>query len=289
MGEIKDIVSGMFGDKRVQKEGGDYYGEDGLLRCGKCGKAKEKRVAIPDFYNPDNSGRETIVPCVCNCKQEELNRRKEKEQHEERMRRIESLRASSLIENKYRNASFRNFQRTKENDKAYRIAVRYVERFDEMFSKNQGIIFWGSVGTGKSYTAACIANELLGKMKTVTMTSFVKILQDIQNPNFDESAYIEKLNSARLLIIDDLGTERGTEYANEKVYNVIDSRYRIGKPLILTTNLTVSEMMQTTDIRYRRIYDRIFEMCYPVRMEGNSWRQSEAAKRFDEMKKFMEG
>lgn len=289
MEEIKDIIAGMFSNERAQPEGNDYYDdEDGLLHCGKCKGAKETRVNIPDFQNPDGPGRVAVLPCICKCRQEEMQRKKEAEMHEEQMRRIESLRAGSLIESKYRNANFRNFQRTKANDRAFRIAVRYTERFDEMFCKNQGLIFWGKVGTGKSYTAACIANELLAKLTTVIMTSFVKILQDVQNPQFDEASYISKLNSAKLLIIDDLGTERGTEYANEKVYNVIDSRYRSSKPMILTTNMTIEEMMQTTDIRYKRIYDRIFEMCYPVKMAGASWRQQEAAKRFDEMKNLME-
>ena len=48
-------------------------------------------------------------------------------------------------------------------------------------------------------------------------------------------------------------------------------------------------MQETTDIRYKRIYDRIFEMCFPVRVAGRSWREREAAKRFDEMKRLMEG
>ena len=119
------------------------------------------------------------------------------------------------------------------------------------------------------------------------MTSFVKILQDIQG-NVKESDYIQILNSASLLIIDDLGAERNTDYALEKVYNVIDSRVRTNKPMILTTNLTLNEMLQCTDIRYKRVYDRIFETCYPVEMPGESFRQLEAADRFDRMKQFLE-
>lgn len=73
-----------------------------------------------------------------------------------------------------------------------------------MKKKNQGLLFYGTVGTGKSYTAACIANELLQNCIPVIMTSFVKILQDIQGSK-DEASYIQILNSASLLIIDDLG------------------------------------------------------------------------------------
>ena len=97
-----------------------------------------------------------------------------------------------------------------DNQKIYNLAGNYVKRFDEMYEKRQGLLFWGTVGTGKSYTAACIANELLDQMIPVVMTSFVKILQNIQKQ--DEAEYIAMLNSAKLLILDDLGTERNTDY-----------------------------------------------------------------------------
>ena len=125
-------------------------------------------------------------------------------------------------------------------------------------------------------------------MIPVVMTSFVKILQNIQGNPDEEEKIMAGLNVAKLLIIDDLGAERSTDYALEKVYNIIDSRYLSGKPLILTTNMTLKEMQETQDIRYKRIYDRIFEMCFPVRFAGRSWREKVAAKRFDEMKNLME-
>ena len=104
-----------------------------------------------------------------------------------------------------------------------------------------------------------------------------------------EDKLITQLNRAKLLIIDDLGAERGTDFALEKVYNIVDSRYRAKKPVILTTNLTLKEMKEATDIRYSRIYDRIFEVCYPMQFTGVSWRKVEAARRFDEMKNLLEG
>lgn len=286
MDDIKDIVGGIF--TRAKQDGDDFYGEDGLLYCGKCKTKKETKIMFPSLSDPEAPRKETIVPCVCKCRKEEMEKREAEEKHEQEMRRIESLRSNSLIESKFRNADFSTFVPTQENQKVYTLAKKYVEKFPEMYKSNQGILFWGEVGRGKSFTAACIANELLKNMTTVIMTSFVKILQDFQNPQMEESKYIERLNSAKLLIIDDLGTERNTDYALEKVYNVIDSRYRSGKPIILTTNMTVKDMQETTDIRYKRIYDRIFEMCYPQKVTGCSWREQSAAKRFDEMRKIME-
>ena len=89
-----------------------------------------------------------------------------------------------------------------------------------------------------------------------------------------------------MLIIDDLGSERSTDFAIERVYNIVDSRYRSKKPMILTTNLSLQEMKDTEDLRLARIYDRVFEVCYPMQFTGKSMRYETAAKRFDEMKNF---
>lgn len=261
----------------VRADEGDYIGEDGLLHCGKCRGKKQTRLPASDFTD----GKEIVVRCLCKCQVEENKRRED-------MERIECLKNRSLIDGKLREVRLHSFQKDQDNQKVYALAEKYVERFEEMYEKRQGILLWGTVGTGKSFTAACIANELIDRMVPVIMTSFVKILQNIQGNSEREKIFMNCLNDARLLIIDDLGTERNTDYALEKVYNIIDSRYRAGKPLILTTNMTVKEMQENTDIRYKRIYDRIFEMCFPVRVPGRSWREKEAAKRFDEMKKLME-
>ena len=74
----------------------------------------------------------------------------------------------------------------------------------------------------------------------------------------------------------------------QKVYNVIDGRARVDKPMILTTNLSFDEMMRNPDIRYRRIYDRIFETCIPVEISGNSFRIMRAAQRQKRLENYFE-
>lgn len=251
---------------------------DGLLICTNCGEKKQKRIKF--------MGKEMVVPVVCRCRKEEIERKKKTDEHNERMIRIQRLRGASMMTEEFRRASFKNYTIRDENEKVYRLAVNYCRRFPEMKKKNQGLLFYGPTGSGKSYTAACIANALLEMEVSVIMTSFVKILADI-HLNEKEAEYIQVLNSATLLIIDDLGAERDTEYATEKVYNVIDSRVREGKPMILTTNLALSDMLECRDIQKRRIYDRIFEACFPAEVAGKSFRKIEAAKRFEDMKKLM--
>ena len=254
---------------------GDYKDNDGLIVCGKCGRRKQYRIKLGTFQK--------VVPCICDCKSAENEKKKQEFEYNDRMVAIRRLKDASMMAGNYKNATFSRYTDRPENRKVHKIALNYVKKFDEMKAESQGLIFYGPVGTGKSYTAACIANALMEQNIPVIMTSFVKILQDIQGNN-KEAEYIQILNSASLLIIDDLGAERNSDYSIEKVYNVIDSRIRADKPMILTTNLSLDEMLYKADIRYKRIYDRIFEKCYPVEVAGESFRQQQAADRFDRMK-----
>jgi DNA replication protein DnaC len=81
------------------------------------------------------------------------------------------------------------------------------------------------------------------------------------------------LNDFDLLIIDDLGAERKSEYMQETVFNIIDSRYRSGLPFIITTNLTADEIKKPQEVSFQRIYDRILERCFPVEVTGQSRRR----------------
>ena len=85
-------------------------------------------------------------------------------------------------------------------------------------------------------------------------------------------------------ILDDFGMERGTEYGLEQVYNVIDSRYRSRKPLIVTTNLTLEELQNPEDTPHARIYDRLIEMCSPVCITGENFRKAKAREKMEQLK-----
>lgn len=263
----------------VNRETDEDYMMDGLLYCGKCHEKKQHHIRV--------FGEEYVVPCLCRCRTEELRKQEEQRARQEKMMSIERMRNVSLMSNKFREATFENYEAREGNRKAYRISRNYVDRFSEMYKKSQGLLFYGPVGVGKSYTAACIANALLERGTPVVMTSFVKILQEIQNNTEKEQNYIAMFDNVKLLIIDDLGAERSTDYAQEKVYNIIDSRSRAYKPMILTTNLTFEYMKDPKDIRYARIYDRIFDTCYPIQITGRSFRLDSANKRFAEMKSLL--
>ena len=68
---------------------------------------------------------------------------------------------------------------------------------------------------------------------------------------------------------------------------MIDSRYRSKKPLIITTNLTLSELNNAADIVHKRIYDRILERCVPIRINNRNIRQDNAVANLKQAKKIL--
>jgi len=160
-------------------------------------------------------------------------------------------------------------------------ARRYAEHWKQMQEQNLGLLFWGKPGNGKTFAAACIANELLERedmyAPSVKMTTFGTILNQLPGMSAqDKEWYLQGFRTCGLLILDDFGMERQTDYAREQVFNIIDGRYLSGRPLIVTTNLSISELKNPTDMVSQRIYDRILELCVPVCFDGESLRQKQA-------------
>ena len=261
----------------------DFKDSDGLLVCGKCGKRKQKLITLT------RNGAEVpmVVPVMCKCKSDAYKQQKARDEQEKEMEAISKLRKDSLMDSIFRSISFKNFVLNQYNEKCFRLCKRYATAFDKMMEKNMGLLMYGGVGTGKTFAAACIANYLLDQKIPVVMISFIKLLEMLEK-NTDNDI-IQNLQSAKLLVLDDLGAERRTSYALEKVYNIIDARYRSKLPVILTTNLTMDEMMDAESMQYERIYDRIFEMCYPLEFKGMSWRKKAAFAKSNEMEKFLNG
>lgn len=156
-------------------------------------------------------------------------------------------------------------------------ARAYVENWKEAYKNNTGLLLFGDVGTSKSFFAGCIANALLDRDVPVLMTNFPTILNRLTGMfSEDRADFIASFDEYDLLIIDDLGVERSTEYAMEQMFFVIDSRYRSHRPMIITTNLKLSELKKPPDLAHARIYDRILERCAPILFDGKNFREENA-------------
>lgn len=241
----------------------DFVGEDGLLYCGKCKTRKQTRINL--------LGEEKIVPIMCACQKKEYEDEEEQRKNDEFNKTVARLRRECFPTMEVERYTFAiDDQHDKRISSAMR---RYVDKWEDIKAENLGLLLYGPVGTGKSFYAACIANALISKGVPVIMTSFARIVNTMQGAFGGRQDYIDKLVSYPLLIIDDLGAERGSDYMLEQVYAVVDARYQAGLPLIVTTNIPIDEIKEPADLKYKRIYDRILERCHPVEIKGPSRRR----------------
>jgi DNA replication protein DnaC len=252
-------------------------------RCEKCGQKKYMEIEI--------FGQKRIVRKQCKCEQEEYERRRQEDENKQRQYRLDRLKEYSMMDAHFEQCRFENFEIDKHNEKLYKMALNYCERWPEMKEKNLGFLFYGPPGTGKTYIACCIANYLLERLVPVIVISSIGILNRIKQTynNYGKEGEVEIINSLRnasLLVLDDLGAEDDRGWAREKIYEIIDSRYRDGKPMICTTNLTKEQLRDklTGEDGVARTYDRLIEMCFPIEVTGPSRRVKTASKKAEIIK-----
>ena len=240
------------------------YMKDGHAYCKTCHERKDGEVkSLMDM--------KFIFKNNCKCDRERFEKQKQREKEQE----IERLKRSCFISMSQWTYTFDNYKG--EKDKSYIIAKNYVKEYEQMKKENIGLLFCGTVGSGKTYLACCIANALIEEyMIRVKIRNFAQIINDLQKSGFDldKNEYIESLTNVSVLILDDLGIERDTSYAKEQVYNIVNSRYLKKKPTIFTTNLPYEKIQNSDDgVEYERIYSRIIEMCIPVKVMGEDFRK----------------
>lgn len=295
----------------IKAEQVDYIGEDGLLVCGKCHTQKQSRVEI--------LGRVRTPYCLCKCGKEKAEQEREKIRVADMNMQYDifrSERASSdfellawidsrdyksspkLIKERQRllkkicfpdaDMSHWNFANDDgANEKVSSIMRNYAENFDAMKEKGKGILLFGKVGRGKSFLAACVGNYLIERGIPALMTDFARIERESNRDFSARQEYFDALNKFPLLILDDLGTERDTQYMNEVVYTVIDSRAKAGLPTIITTNLTAEELKSPANLTNQRIFSRLLGICIPVEMVGDDRRRDKLREDFGAYKELL--
>ena len=284
MGEFDGLLQGAVRQAQAanQPENGDYYDDEGFLVCGNCHTRRQVEVNMPDLkavpFDPKKKVR-VKMPVSCRCRAE---RRKQEEQmlmQDREMRAAQTLQRQSLMDERLRDISFDGFQQTKDNAYNLKLCLRYAKHFDEMMAKNQGLLFYGGVGTGKTFAAACIANHLLSLRVPVVMTSFVKLLETMQGFSEDDGALIARLNREKLLIIDDLGTELNNSFINSQLFLCINERILNKKSTIISTNLSLEQINRSYT---ERVFSRIIQSYTLLHIYGEDIRIKKTFSSLDE-------
>ena len=272
---VREAIENMQQDQQIPETGllarneGDYTDpETGLLMCGKCHTAKQVRLEHKDRFG--HVVNTFVVSCLCTCANEEYMRRQKE---------LNADRISSRQEVAFGDSQMKNWTFGKDDQAESHISRQmrnYSERFATKFLPDgKGILLFGSVGTGKSFYAACVGNEVIRQGYSVRMTNFTKIANALNDKKTGKEEYLHKLNDCNLLIIDDMDIERDSDYMREIVYNVINDRYQSGKPIFVTTNLTSHQLKENPDQNKARVYSRLMEMCMAIEVTGRDRRYQE--------------
>lgn len=261
METLPDIIDtiGARAARQYSEAEGDYHNEDGLLMCGNCHTQKECVLHKSD-------GTTRTVHCACECSVARNAKEAEEKRKRDRMQYLDSMRRTGFPDAEMRKWTFTESDHA--DPKTENVARKYAANFNAMREKGIGLLLCGTVGTGKSFLAASIANALIDQGTPCLMTNFSRIISRISEKFGGDQKYLDDLNRFDLLIIDDLGAERDTEFTWEKVMDVIDARYRAGLPLIITTNLSMRQLSDQSDIRRQRVYSRLREMCVFLEVQG---------------------
>ena len=244
----------------------DDFIVDGIRHCAVCNEPKQAWI---DWPNLDGAMEKHLVAVTCDC---DRKREAEEEDRQAELRFQESLRHYQLAINGNLKNPRGRFENDDSNGSIYATCRNYVSKWEEIRKVNDGILFYGAKGTGKSFYAGAIVNALIEKRIPAVMTTTAKLMMSMSNWDNREDC-LDAICHVPMLALDDLGAERDTSYSAEMMYNVVNERYEAQLPTIVTTNLDLREMRDETDIWRSRIYDRVIEMCpITIKMDGNSRR-----------------
>lgn len=183
-------------------------------------------------------------------------------------RAILRLKNDSQLGKKFQSKTFANWDMQR-LPRAYRICYKYALNFDELSASGKGLILMGSAGTGKTHLASAVSNYLMDELIPVKFGTFISLLDSLKKAFRTDRDIISNLVSTPLLVIDDLGKEKYTEWVSQILFQVVDERYNRELPIIITTNLNLQELKERVG---EPITSRLMEMCFGVAMNGENYR-----------------
>ena len=227
-----------------------------VKEVGICDKCKRR------LYTVDDSD---VVGCECDVikeSQDDLKSQKSK-----------AFSSNSIITDFYREKRLNDYNaETDEQKHAKEVAKQYILNFDERIEKGTNLLFTGSFGTGKTHIAASIRNALVARNYKVFYISLPDYLTEIKrafNDTEKQYVYDRMIKECDLLVLDDVGANRMTDFEVAELFKLVDSR--TGKCTIYTTNLSSKDFNKTFDLR--RAFSRMMHNTQVIVLNGADYRQ----------------
>lgn len=195
-----------------------------------------------------------------------------------KMQEVSRLLDDSGLGDRFKQRRFETFQTDSNTAGAKREAERFCDELQQN-PKATGLMFVGSYGCGKTHLAAailhrCAENGLPG-MFVVVPELLARIRTSFRTDDGKAEEIIDAAKTSKLLILDDLGAEKTSEWVTEQLYMIINYRYEHMLPTVITTNNTGAELEQELG---RRTLSRLAEMTRPVKIQAGDYRMKFAAR-----------
>lgn len=192
------------------------------------------------------------------------------------------LLADACIPKLYNESSLQTYQPSRGNLsqlRAYNYAHTFVRDYPII---ERGILFMGSVGVGKTHLSAGILRGMIEKGISCRFYEYRSLLKEIQNSynpntNTTEMNILAPLFEYEVIVLDELGAARPSEWVQDTIGLIINARYNEKKLTILTTNY-LDECQSPVDERLGdrigvRLRSRLYQMCKTVLIDGNDYRR----------------
>jgi DNA replication protein DnaC len=195
--------------------------------------------------------------------------------------RVGILRDRSGLSKRMRGYDFSNFDpfaNPPSTTQAVEKIQKYLENWDKNRDEGRGLYFCGDVGSGKTHLAVAVMNELMSYQRIPSLFVTVPELLDnlrgsYNDPGRNLDEWMNSVKNADLLVLDDLGSERVTEWVRERIFVIVNHRYRETLPTLFTSNIGPKDLSAQLG---ERTASRVISMCEWIDLEGEDYRVNEA-------------
>ncbi len=258
-----------------------------FIECEYCKNKLYRKIIEWELYGTKRTITLDYERCNCNDAQaywneydlkklRMLEEEKKLELMQEFSKRVERIIKNSKMSKRNLSYKFDNYEPNNSNRKVFNNLKKYSERLVNGIEK-KGLILIGNNGVGKTHLACSIANKLIENGTPVIYGTLINLLAELRNSydidkNISEMEIFKLYENVDLLIIDDLGKEKPSEWGLEKLFTIVNSRYENNLPVIITTNYNQNSLAERLSINgkietAKSIISRLYEMCYLVKID----------------------
>ncbi len=258
-----------------------------FVECKYCKNKLYRKTIEWELYGVKRTIELDYERCNCNDAQEYWNEydlkklklleeEKKLELMQEFSKKVEKIIKNSKMSKRNLSYKFDNFEPNNSNRKVFNNLKNYSEELLNGIEK-KGLILVGNNGGGKTHLACSIANKLIENGIPVIYGTLINLFAELRNSydtynNISEMEIIKLYENVELLIIDDLGKEKPSEWGLEKLFTIINSRYEKNLPVIITTNYNQNSLVERLSLNgeietAKSIISRLYEMCYLVKID----------------------